>query len=51
MSLILEGDASTTRGDFYFGDNFSFNDTLFQDVRTFPTPSACDLFSLHHVGL
>ncbi|KZP09521.1 heme-thiolate peroxidase [Athelia psychrophila] len=27
---VFEGDASTTRGDFYFGDNFSFNETLFQ---------------------
>jgi hypothetical protein len=26
---VFEGDASTTRGDVYFGDNFSFNDTLF----------------------
>ncbi|KAK0546529.1 hypothetical protein OC846_005223 [Tilletia horrida] len=27
---LFEGDASTTRGDAYFGDNFSFNETLFQ---------------------
>ncbi|KZP07573.1 heme-thiolate peroxidase [Athelia psychrophila] len=26
---VFEGDASTTRGDFYFGDNHSFNETLF----------------------
>ena len=26
----FEGDASTTRGDAYFGDNHSFNETLFQ---------------------
>ncbi|KAK0544806.1 hypothetical protein OC846_005226 [Tilletia horrida] len=27
---LFEGDASTTRGDAYFGDNHSFNETLFQ---------------------
>jgi unspecific peroxygenase len=27
------GDASTTRGDFYFGNNFNFNETLFDQVR------------------
>ncbi|KAF7979362.1 hypothetical protein HWV62_42810 [Athelia sp. TMB] len=27
---VFEGDASTTRGDFYFGDNYSFNETLFE---------------------
>ncbi|KAF7972385.1 hypothetical protein HWV62_18102 [Athelia sp. TMB] len=27
---VFEGDASTTRGDFYFGNNFSFNETLFE---------------------
>ncbi|KAL9935788.1 hypothetical protein V8E36_005365 [Tilletia maclaganii] len=27
---LFEGDASTTRGDAYFGDNFSFNETLFK---------------------
>ncbi|KAK0544810.1 hypothetical protein OC845_005406 [Tilletia horrida] len=27
---LFEGDASTTRGDAAFGDNFSFNETLFQ---------------------
>jgi len=26
---VFEGDASSTRGDFYFGDNHSFNETLF----------------------
>ncbi|KAF7966174.1 hypothetical protein HWV62_39750 [Athelia sp. TMB] len=26
---VFEGDASTTRGDFFFGDNYSFNETLF----------------------
>ena len=30
---LVEGDASTTRGDFYFGNNFSFNETLFDQVR------------------
>jgi hypothetical protein len=31
-SPLVEGDASATRGDFYFGDNFSFNETLFDQV-------------------
>ena len=32
--LSTLGDASITRGDFYFGDNFSFNETLFDQVGT-----------------
>ncbi|KAG8213300.1 heme-thiolate peroxidase [Butyriboletus roseoflavus] len=28
----FEGDASTTRGDYYFGDNYSFNETLFDQL-------------------
>lgn len=30
--MLASGDASTTRGDFYFGDNFHFNETLFDQV-------------------
>jgi hypothetical protein len=30
---VFEGDASLTRGDFFFGDNHSFNQTLFDQVR------------------
>ena len=49
VHLSNTGDASTTRGDFYFGDNFSFNETLFDQV-SLPcsircthghTPTAC----------
>lgn len=29
-----EGDASTTRGDKYFGDNYHFNETLFDQAST-----------------
>jgi len=29
----FEGDVSTTRGDFYFGDNYSFNETLFDQLE------------------
>ncbi|KAF8417470.1 Chloroperoxidase [Boletus edulis BED1] len=29
----VEGDASTTRGDFYFGNNYSFNETLFDQLE------------------
>jgi hypothetical protein len=32
---VIAGDASTTRGDFYFGDNHSFNETLFDQVCLF----------------
>ncbi|KAH0833050.1 heme-thiolate peroxidase, partial [Lanmaoa asiatica] len=28
----FEGDVSTTRGDYYFGDNYSFNETLFEQL-------------------
>lgn len=31
---VFEGDASTTRLDAYFGDNFSLNDGLWKQVRT-----------------
>ncbi|KAN0092965.1 heme-thiolate peroxidase [Tylopilus felleus] len=29
----FEGDVSTTRGDYYFGDNYSFNETLFEQLE------------------
>jgi hypothetical protein len=29
---VFEGDASTTRGDAFFGDNHSFNETLFEGL-------------------
>ncbi|KAI9568276.1 heme-thiolate peroxidase [Boletus coccyginus] len=29
----FEGDASTTRGDYYFGDNYNFNETLFDQLE------------------
>ncbi|KIJ31869.1 hypothetical protein M422DRAFT_185271, partial [Sphaerobolus stellatus SS14] len=32
---VLEGDASMTRGDFFFGDNHSFNQTLFNEFVAF----------------
>ncbi|KAF5327643.1 hypothetical protein D9619_004133 [Psilocybe cf. subviscida] len=31
---VFEGDASMTRGDAFFGDNHSFNETLFQELVT-----------------
>ena len=31
---VFEGDASMTRSDYFFGDNHSFNQTLFDQVRT-----------------
>ena len=33
--MLNPGDASTTRGDFYFGDNLSFNETLFDQARLY----------------
>ncbi|KAF9448649.1 Cloroperoxidase [Macrolepiota fuliginosa MF-IS2] len=32
---VFEGDASMTRGDFFFGDNHSFNETLFDEFVAF----------------
>ncbi|KIJ40725.1 hypothetical protein M422DRAFT_230090 [Sphaerobolus stellatus SS14] len=32
---VFEGDASTTRADAFFGDNHSFNETLFQELVSF----------------
>ncbi|KAF9445689.1 aromatic peroxygenase precursor [Macrolepiota fuliginosa MF-IS2] len=32
---VFEGDASMTRGDFYWGDNFSFNETLFDELTMY----------------
>ncbi|KIM43689.1 hypothetical protein M413DRAFT_443597 [Hebeloma cylindrosporum] len=32
---VFEGDASTTRADFFFGDNHSFNETLFDELTAF----------------
>jgi hypothetical protein len=32
---VFEGDASMTRGDFFFGDNHSFNETLFDEFSSF----------------
>ncbi|KIJ52027.1 hypothetical protein M422DRAFT_243612 [Sphaerobolus stellatus SS14] len=32
---VFEGDASLTRADFFFGDNHSFNQTLFDDFVSF----------------
>jgi len=31
---VFEGDASLTRGDFFFGDNHDFNETLFDEFTT-----------------
>jgi len=33
--LFFEGDASTTRGDAFFGDNHSFNESLFDEFSSF----------------
>ncbi|KAF9479958.1 aromatic peroxygenase precursor [Pholiota conissans] len=32
---VFEGDASTTRADAFFGDNHSFNETLFDELTAF----------------
>jgi len=32
---VFEGDASMTRGDAFFGDNHSFNETLFEELTDF----------------
>jgi hypothetical protein len=35
LSFPVLGDAGMTRGDEFFGDNHSFNQTLFDKVRSF----------------
>ena len=35
ITLGVLGDAGLTRADEFFGDNHSFNQTLFDKVRTF----------------
>lgn len=43
QSSAITGDASSTRGDFYFGDNHSFNETLFEQVGAFHCVFFCDV--------
>ncbi|KAE8373856.1 Chloroperoxidase [Aspergillus bertholletiae] len=40
---IIEHDGSLSRGDFYFGDNHSFNQTLFDQARSHWTGPTIDL--------
>ncbi|KAE8363170.1 Chloroperoxidase [Aspergillus caelatus] len=43
---IIEHDGSLSRGDYYFGDNHSFNQTLFDQVKSYWTEPLIDL----HLG-
>ncbi|KAE8384144.1 Chloroperoxidase [Aspergillus alliaceus] len=40
---IIEHDGSLSRGDFYFGDNHSFNQTIFDEARSYWTEPIIDL--------
>ena len=42
------GDASTTRGNFYFNDNFSFNGTLFDQMSLFRSATFDNLIRRAH---
>ncbi|OGM49746.1 hypothetical protein ABOM_001808 [Aspergillus bombycis] len=42
---IIEHDGSLSRGDFYFGDNHSFNQTLFDQAKSYWTQPLIDLHS------
>ncbi|KAF9480745.1 Cloroperoxidase [Pholiota conissans] len=43
---VFEGDASTTRGDAFFGDNHSFNETLFDELTTFSNKFGAGFYNL-----
>ncbi|PMD12698.1 Cloroperoxidase [Hyaloscypha hepaticicola] len=40
---ILEHDASLSRGDFYFGDDHTFNQTVFDETRSYWTAPVVDV--------
>ncbi|KAF2102003.1 Cloroperoxidase [Rhizodiscina lignyota] len=40
---ILEHDASLSRGDFYFGDDHTFNQTIFDETRSYWTEPIIDV--------
>ncbi|KAF4624909.1 heme-thiolate peroxidase [Cudoniella acicularis] len=40
---ILEHDASLSRGDFYFGDDHTFNQTIFDETRSYWTAPIIDV--------
>ncbi|KAF8958560.1 Chloroperoxidase [Flammula alnicola] len=43
---VFEGDASTTRADAFFGDNHSFNETLFDELTTFSNKFGAGFYNL-----
>ncbi|KAF8958590.1 hypothetical protein BDZ97DRAFT_1923628 [Flammula alnicola] len=43
---VFEGDASTTRADAFFGDNHSFNETLFDELTAFSNKFGAGLYNL-----
>jgi hypothetical protein len=40
---ILEHDASLSRGDYYFGNDYSFNQTVFNETKSYWTTPAIDV--------
>ncbi|KAF5321470.1 hypothetical protein D9619_000406 [Psilocybe cf. subviscida] len=47
---VFEGDASTTRGDAFFGDNHSFNETLFEGLVTASNQFGAGFYNLSVAG-
>ncbi|KAF8958572.1 Chloroperoxidase [Flammula alnicola] len=43
---VFEGDTSMTRGDAFFGDNHSFNETLFDELTAFSNKFGAGLYNL-----
>ncbi|KJA24696.1 hypothetical protein HYPSUDRAFT_161601 [Hypholoma sublateritium FD-334 SS-4] len=43
---VFEGDASTTRGDAFFGDNHSFNESLFDELTAFSNKFGAGFYNL-----
>ncbi|KIM43700.1 hypothetical protein M413DRAFT_387030 [Hebeloma cylindrosporum] len=43
---VFEGDASTTRADFFFGDNHSFYETLFNQLTAFSNKFGAGFYNL-----
>ncbi|KJA15661.1 hypothetical protein HYPSUDRAFT_48125 [Hypholoma sublateritium FD-334 SS-4] len=43
---VFEGDASTTRGDAFFGDNHSFNESLFDELTAFSNEFGAGSYNL-----
>lgn len=48
---ILEHDASLSRGDYYFGNDYSFNQTIFDQTRSYWTSPRINVTQAAHARL